>query len=109
VAPLVSELQLRRDVAVEALGQIGLPVEPPKGAMYLWVPLPGDRRIKSHDFARVALEQQNTLVLPGAGFGPAGEGYFRIALATGPERLRQAILRLAPALEQAARSGAARV
>jgi LL-diaminopimelate aminotransferase len=32
--------------------------------------------------------------LPGSAFGPAGEGYFRIALTVGPERLGEAARRL---------------
>jgi LL-diaminopimelate aminotransferase len=35
------------------------------------------------------------LVLPGSAFGPAGEGYFRIALTVPPARLLEAAGRLA--------------
>jgi LL-diaminopimelate aminotransferase len=45
------------------------------------------------------------VVLPGSAFGPAGEGYFRIALTVGPDRLREAAARLGQVL-QAGRSGA---
>ena len=40
VAPIRAELQRRRDAAVSALREAGFTVEPPKAAMYLWVPLP---------------------------------------------------------------------
>ena len=45
-------------------------------------------------FAKRALEETGALVLPGSAFGPAGEGYFRIALTVGAERLREAAQRL---------------
>ena len=60
--------------------------------MYLWVPLP--EGVPSSDFARRALEDEGVVVLPGRGFGPGGEGYFRIALTAEPERLREAARRL---------------
>jgi LL-diaminopimelate aminotransferase len=90
--PIRTTLQARRDAAVEALAGAGFAVERPKAAMYLWVPLP--RGVPSMPFARRALEEDGVVVLAGASFGPAGEGYFRIALTAGPERLREAVTRL---------------
>ena len=56
----------------------------------------------SRPFARRALEDAGVLVLPGAAFGPAGEGYFRIALIVGADRLREAVMRLGPLLDESA-------
>jgi LL-diaminopimelate aminotransferase len=95
-APIREELAVRRDAAVAALGEQGLTVDAPRAAMYLWVPLPPARR--SADFARHALEREGVVVLPGSGFGPAGEGYFRIALTVGASRLEDAARRLGRAL-----------
>jgi LL-diaminopimelate aminotransferase len=92
IPPLVAELARRRDVTVSALQAIGLPVEPPRGAMYLWVPLP--QGITSAEFASRALEEEGVVVLPGSGFGASGEGFFRIALTVAPERLQEAVRRL---------------
>jgi LL-diaminopimelate aminotransferase len=92
IPPLVAELTTRRNVAVAALADIGLPVDPPRGAMYLWVPLPAG--IASADFATRALEEEGVVVLPGRGFGSAGEGFFRIALTVPSERLELAVTRL---------------
>lgn len=97
VAPIRAELQRRRDAAVAALSKAGFEVAPPKAAMYLWVPLPAG--VTSASFARRALEELGVVVLPGSGFGPAGEGFFRIALTVGPDRLRTAAERLGSALE----------
>jgi LL-diaminopimelate aminotransferase len=101
VAPIREELQRRRDAAVEALRQTGFNVPPPKAAMYLWIPLPSG--VASAAYAKHALEETGVVVLPGSGFGPAGEGFFRIALTVGPERLRTAAARLGLALESVRR------
>jgi LL-diaminopimelate aminotransferase len=96
VVPIRAELQRRRDAAVAALASAGFTCESPKAAMYLWVPLPAG--IPSAQFTRRALEETGALVMPGSGFGPAGEGFFRIALTVGPERLEAAIQRLGAVL-----------
>ena len=105
VEPIRSELQRRRDAAVTALRQAGFTVESPKAAMYLWVPLPAG--VLSAAFARNALEELGVVVLPGSGFGPAGEGFFRIALTVGADRLCLAAERLGRALEGARRGALA--
>ena len=97
VAPIKAELCRRRDAGVDALRAIGLAVESPKAAMYLWVPLPAE--VPSGPFSRQALERHGVVTLPGSAFGPAGEGYFRIALTVGADRLTEAAGRLGQALE----------
>ena len=103
VAPIRDELRRRRDAAVPALRAAGFELETPKAAMYLWVSLP--EGLPSAAFARRALEETGAVVLPGSSFGPAGEGYFRIALTVGEDRLREAAGRLGRVLE-ASRRGA---
>ncbi len=103
VAPIREELQRRRDAAVPVLRGAGFVLESPKAAMYLWVALPDG--LPSAAFARRALEETGTVVLPGSSFGPAGEGYFRIALTVGADRLGEAAARLGRVLE-ASRRGA---
>ncbi|MFN2324740.1 MAG: aminotransferase class I/II-fold pyridoxal phosphate-dependent enzyme [Gemmatimonadales bacterium] len=106
VAPIRAELGHRRDAGVAALREAGFPVEIPLAAMYLWVPLPAG--VSSAPFARHALESEGVVVLPGSAFGPAGEGYFRIALTVGAERLQEAVRRLGRTLA-ALRGGEAEV
>jgi LL-diaminopimelate aminotransferase len=105
VEPIRAELQRRRDAAVTALGKAGFTVESPRAAMYLWVPLPAG--VPSAPFARKVLEELGVVVLPGSGFGPAGEGFFRIALTVGADRLRLAAERLGRALADARRGALA--
>lgn len=92
IPPNVAELTRRRDAAVEALRAAGFGLELPRATMYLWVALPAG--MASAQFATTALEADGVVVLPGSGFGPGGEGYFRLALTVGPERIREAVARL---------------
>jgi LL-diaminopimelate aminotransferase len=96
VVPVREELERRRDAAVAAMRKAGFALEAPKAAMYLWVALPPG--VSSAEFATQALERTGALVLPGSAFGPAGEGFFRIALTVGADRLRAAADRLGQTL-----------
>lgn len=107
VAPVVAELQRRRDAAVAAVRALGLSVETPQAAMYVWVPLP--EGVEAAAFARTALEETGVVVLPGSGFGPAGEGYFRVALTMDAARIAEGVRRLGPVLEAMRRGAAATV
>ncbi len=78
----------RRDAAVAAFRANGFDCDVPKAAMYLWIPLPS--HIPSKVFAGKLMDEAGVVVLPGAGFGPGGEGYFRISFTTSPERIREA-------------------
>lgn len=105
VVPVRAEIERRRDAGVEALRKAGFVVDSPKAAMYLWVALPEE--VPSAVFARRSLEEAGVVVLPGSGFGPAGEGYFRIALTVGPARLAEAAGRLGGMLERMRRGALA--
>ena len=98
VEPIRAELETRRDAAVAALREAGFVLEAPKAAMYLWVALPAGTT--SAAFAKRAIEATGTVVLPGSAFGPAGEGFFRIALTVGADRLRLAAGRLGQTLQE---------
>lgn len=100
VAPVRAELERRRDATATALAAHGFSCEVPRAAMYFWVPLPPG--IPSQAFTRRALEEKGVVVLPGSGFGPAGEGFFRIALSTGADRLAEGVRRLGEVLASVA-------
>jgi LL-diaminopimelate aminotransferase len=99
VPGVVRTFRERRDAAVTALAGVGLAVPAPRATMYLWVPLPS-AITSSETFVYRTLEEEGVAVLPGASLGAAGEGYIRIALTVGPERLAQAAGRLGHALER---------
>ena len=85
--------QRRRDVLCEGLSRLGWDVDPPRASMFVWqkIPEPWASRMGSIEFAEMLLEEGNVAVSPGAGFGPAGEGYLRLSLIEKEDRLRQAV------------------
>jgi LL-diaminopimelate aminotransferase len=88
----VEVFRRRRDAAVAALRAAGLEVTAPCATMYLWLPVPGGE--PSEAFALRALRDEGVVVMPGAALGAGGEGFLRIALTAGPERLAEAADRL---------------
>jgi alanine-synthesizing transaminase len=83
--------QKRRDVLIDGLRRAGWPVEPPKGAMFVWAPLPDQyKQLTSLEFSKKLLEEALVAVSPGIGFGPMGEGFVRFALIENGQRTRQA-------------------
>jgi LL-diaminopimelate aminotransferase len=82
----------RRDLAVRTLREIGVEVEPPKGTIYVWAPVPPGH--SSASFAELVLEQAAVVISPGSLYGPSGEGFFRISLTLPDERLTEALERM---------------
>src|SRR5579883_2351493 len=83
--------QKRRDVLIQGLNRAGWPVQPPRGTMFVWAPLPERfREMGSLEFSKLLLQNALVAVSPGVGFGPMGEGYVRFALIENPHRTRQA-------------------
>jgi alanine-synthesizing transaminase len=83
--------QKRRDILIDGLRRAGWPVEPPKGAMFVWAPLPEQyKQLGSLEFSKKLLEEALVAVSPGIGFGPMGEGFVRFALIENGQRTRQA-------------------
>ncbi len=82
----------RRDLVVDALRGIGVRVEPPKGTIYVWAPVPDGHT--SASFAELVLEEAAVVVSPGSMYGPSGEGFFRISLTTPDDRIAEAMTRI---------------
>jgi LL-diaminopimelate aminotransferase len=82
----------RRDLVVDTLAEIGVEIEPPKGTIYVWAPVPEGHT--STSFCELVLEQAAVVISPGSMYGPSGEGFFRISLTTPDDRLAEALERL---------------
>jgi alanine-synthesizing transaminase len=81
----------RRDALCRGLARAGWALEPPKGTMFVWAPIPeGHRGAGSHAFALRLLREARVAVSPGAGFGPDGDGHVRFALVENEQRINQA-------------------
>lgn len=85
--------QGRRDVLCDGLERLGWPITRPRASMFVWAKMPDEwaSQMSSIDFAMKLLQEADVAVSPGAGFGPAGEGYLRMSLVENEERLRQAV------------------
>ncbi|OGI10701.1 MAG: LL-diaminopimelate aminotransferase [Candidatus Margulisbacteria bacterium GWF2_35_9] len=84
--------QERRDVIISGLQSLGLDIKPIKATFYVWAPVP--KGYSSADFVSEMLNKCGIVVVPGNGYGPEGEGYFRIALTEDVSRLKEAINRM---------------
>jgi len=96
--------QQRRDVLCGGLRRIGWQVAPPKAGMFVWAPVPEPwaTKMSTMNFAMKLLEEGDVAVSPGSGFGPAGEGYVRLALVENENRLRQAVRQIGRTLSGSA-------
>ncbi|WP_259057679.1 alanine transaminase [Methylohalomonas lacus] len=82
----------RRDGLCEGLNEIGWEIEPPKGTMFVWVPIPEPyKEMGSLEFSKKLLAEAKVAVSPGIGFGSYGDDYLRFALIENRHRTRQAI------------------
>ncbi|CAB4371408.1 unannotated protein [freshwater metagenome] len=91
--------QKRRDQLCDGLKRIGWDIEPPKGTMFVWAPIPEQYSdMKSIEFASFLVKEANVAVSPGVGFGRGGEGFVRFALIENEQRTQQAVRNLRGAL-----------
>jgi len=89
----------RRDVVVSALNAGGIPVQAPKGAIYVWVPVPDGQT--SVEFCRLLLDEAGVVVAPGSGYGANGEGFVRFSLTLADDRVDEGMERVLKAMRRA--------
>jgi len=94
----------RRDYVYDRLVGMGLEVEKPEGAFYIF---PSIRTlggkplsISSFDLAMRLAENQHLGVVPGSGFSEYGEGYIRISYAASMDTLKEGMDRLEKELKE---------
>ncbi len=78
LAGVVEAYPERRRIMVAALADAGIEVFPTTATFYVWCRVPGKE--SAVDFCGRALREVGLVVTPGNGFGPGGEGWFRISL-----------------------------
>jgi len=84
--------QERRDALVNGLMEVGLKMERPKAAFYVWVEVPNGHT--SATFSAYLLDKTGIVTTPGNGFGDAGDGYIRMALTVPKDRIIEGVERL---------------
>lgn len=92
LAGVTAPYEERRRVITAALQERGLEVFASPATFYVWTKVP--RGESSLDFCGRALREIGTVVTPGVGFGPGGEGWFRISLTASDQDIAEGARRL---------------
>ena len=79
-------------VVLEGLRQAGYEASGGTNAPYIWLKVPDG--MTSWGFFDHLLEEAQVVGTPGAGFGPAGEGYFRLTAFGSREDAEEAVRRI---------------
>lgn len=85
--------EARREALIQACSKVGWSVTAPAGSFFAWLKVP--EGYTSEAFADLLLEKASVAVAAGNGFGLHGEGYIRVGLLVSPERLVEAVERIA--------------
>jgi LL-diaminopimelate aminotransferase len=88
----VATYRRRRDLLCDGLKSMDVVVEPPKGSIYVWVPVPDGHT--SESFTELLLNEAAIVVAPGNGYGPSGQGFVRFSLTLADDRLEEGVERL---------------
>ncbi len=86
--------QQRRDLLLAGLQKAGFECASPKGAFYLFAKIPANLNQDSVAFCYELAKEAKVAVIPGASFGPGGEGYVRLSYAASTEDLEKAVARI---------------
>ncbi|MBI2206756.1 MAG: LL-diaminopimelate aminotransferase [Candidatus Rokubacteria bacterium] len=80
----------------DGLAAAGLTVYGGRNAPYVWIRTPNGA--SSWDFFDTVLSRAHVVGVPGSGFGPSGEGYFRLSAFGSHEHARDAVERISTRL-----------
>lgn len=95
LAPIRRTYMDRKKILTSALQRAGITTIPSDTTFYIWAGVP--KGFTSQEFVKKLMLETGVAVTPGTGFGPDGEGYFRISVtAPDPEIIEagERILRL---------------
>ena len=92
VKELIGYYQQNAKFIYNGLKEIGLEVHGGINSPYIWLKTPNN--MKSWDFFDLLLNKANVVGTPGVGFGPSGEGYFRLTSFGSKETTEKAVLRI---------------
>ena len=89
---MVTEFQIRRDLLVFGLRELGIPCSTPGGAFYVF---PDVSEFGGGDlFTEKLLKYALIAATPGSAFGPGGVNYVRLSYATSQARITEALKRI---------------
>ena len=104
VQSMLEAYDQRRKLLVEGLRRIGLPCVEPRGAFYAF-PSILPTGLGSEEFTERLLIEEKVAVVPGAAFGPAGEGFIRCCYAASIEDIEEALERMGRFVARHRRNG----
>lgn len=93
VREIIGYYQKNASVIYNGLKELGYEVYGAVNSPYIWLKTPDD--MKSWEFFDQLLHKVQVVGTPGSGFGPAGEGYFRLTAFGSADRTKEAVERLA--------------
>ena len=93
VKELISYYMENARIIREGLKSVGIKAYGGVNAPYIWLKTPDN--MSSWDFFDKLLHEVNIVGTPGAGFGPCGEGYFRLTAFGSRENTERAVARFA--------------
>ncbi len=94
VEKMRTSYQQRRNFMYKAFTDMGLSVPEPTGAFYMFPDI-SSTGLKSDEFAMQLFQKHNVAVVPGSVFGLGGEGHIRCCYATGIDKMKIALDRIA--------------
>lgn len=101
-SPLVETREIyraRRNALVEGLCRLGWNVALPKATVFVWAKIPERfAKMGSLAFSQLLLEEAQVAVVPGVGFGEAGDAFIRFALVENESRIRKALAKIGEVL-----------
>jgi LL-diaminopimelate aminotransferase len=92
VRQLIDHYMENASIIRDGLTAAGLTVYGGRHAPYLWVRTP--RGLSSWEFFDKLLAEAHVVGMPGSGFGPSGEGYFRLTAFASREQTEEAVARI---------------
>lgn len=99
VREMVQEFDRRRRLLLSYLDDLRIPYVRPRGAFYVF---PSIKKfgLSSKQFSDYLLREARVAVVPGDGFGPAGEGYVRMAYCLSCEEIEKGMESVAESLKK---------
>lgn len=92
IKEVIAYYQNNAKVIREGLEAVGMTIFGGENAPYIWLKTP--QGYGSWEFFDLLLEKANVVTTPGAGFGPAGEGYIRLTAFGDAKATEEAVARI---------------
>ncbi len=89
----------RRKMMMGELDRMGISYGHPYGGLYIWANV-SSTGLSASEFSYKLLDEENVLVLPGAGFGQGWDDWIRMTILQPEETLREVAARMSKVVEQ---------